>query len=60
MKFEVLNALRRLDERTPAYFMAEMFAHGELKLKTAALEALKDLDPKQGTSAEVRRMLALI
>lgn len=60
MRFEVLNALRGLDTRTPAYFLEELFSHGDLKLKLDALEALKDLDPEQGTSQEVRRMLSLV
>jgi hypothetical protein len=60
MRFEVVNALRNLDERTPAFYMSELFSHGELKLKIVALEALKDLDPEDETSHQLRSMLDLI
>ena len=60
MKFELLQALRDLDRRTPAFFLAEMFSHGEVKLKLAALDALQNLDPRDESSPELRRMLKLI
>jgi len=60
MRFEFLQALRDLDERTPSFYLQEMFAHGSLELRTDALSELQDLDPERETAAELRDMLRLI
>jgi hypothetical protein len=58
MRFEIQNALRDLDRRTPDYFLGEIFHHGSLKLKTLSVEALRDLGPNK-TSRKLRAMLTL-
>ena len=55
MTFEVLNALRDLDRRTPAFFLEEIFHHGDQTMRERALEILKDLDPQQHRSSAVLR-----
>lgn len=59
MRFEVQNALTGLDQKTPAYFLEEMFAHGSLQARQDALEILADLDPEQKTASSLREMLQL-
>ena len=44
MNFEVKNALLDLDQKTPEYFLRELWAHGKLEVKQSAQESLKDLD----------------
>ena len=60
MNFEVQNALVTLDKRTPTFFIAEMFAQGDMTAKRQATEALKDLDGGTETSRKLRNMLKLI
>ena len=60
MDFETRIALCDLDERTPAFFVQELFAHGELRVRAEALRALrKGLDPTERTSAMLRQLLRL-
>lgn len=58
MNFEVQNALTTLDKRTPGFFIAEMFAQGDLTMKMKATEALKDLETVD-TAKRLRGMLKL-
>lgn len=58
MNFEVQNALTTLDKRTPAFLIAEAFAHGDLTAKKKATEALKELTTVE-TSKRLRGMLGL-
>ena len=41
VNFEVMNALRDLDQKTPSFFVAELFAHGDLTMRMNAIRALK-------------------
>lgn len=59
MRFEFENALRDLDRRTPDYIQGEIFHHGSLKLKTLAVEVLRDLEPRKKTAAKLRGMLRI-
>lgn len=59
MEFEVTNALRDLDERTPAYLLEEIFHHGDLKVRINAGLVLKDLAPNQRTNRVLREWLKL-
>jgi hypothetical protein len=59
MRFEVQNALRDLHEKTPTYFLEEIFHHGDLKVRTEALKVLGDLDPKRKSARLLREMLRL-
>jgi hypothetical protein len=58
MNFEVQNALTTLDKRTPAFLVAEAFAHGDLTAKKKATDSLKDLSGTN-TSRQLRAMLRL-
>ena len=60
MQFEAKNALRRLNDRTPQYFLSEIFAHGDLKVRVEAAGVLKDLDPDKKSNQILREMLKLI
>lgn len=60
MKFDVQNALRDLDQPTPAFFRQELFSHGDLKVRLAAVEVLTDLDPEERTSELLRTKLQLV
>ena len=59
MNFEVQNALRDLDRKTPSYYLDEIFSHGDLKVRTDALKVLSELEPRQKTSRKLREMLRL-
>jgi hypothetical protein len=59
-RFEVEQALRELSRKTPEYFRAEIFAHGDVKVRTEALAILRDLDPKRRSTGILREMLHLI
>lgn len=59
MRFEVQNALRDLDEKTPAYLLEEIFHHGDLKVRTEAARALAELDPKRRTTRVLLEMLRI-
>lgn len=59
MRFEVQNALRDLHEKTPSYFLEEIFHHGDLKVRTQAIKVLADLDPKRKTVRLLKEMLRL-
>ena len=59
MQFEYKNALSDLDQRTPEYFRAEIFAHGDLTARKSALEALKDLDPTRRSCRVLREIYRL-
>jgi hypothetical protein len=60
MQFEVTNALRDLEARTPSYFLEEIFHHGDLKVRTEAVKVLLDLDAKRKTNRVLREMIKLI
>lgn len=49
MEFEVTNALRDLDNATPAYLLQEIFHHGDLKVRMESIKVLKDLDVTRRT-----------
>ncbi|MCO5164886.1 MAG: hypothetical protein M9894_00765 [Planctomycetes bacterium] len=59
MRFEVQNALRGLDEKTPGYFLQEIFHHGDLKVRTEARKTLTDLDSRRKTARILREMLRI-
>ncbi|MCA8921246.1 MAG: hypothetical protein KDD82_05520 [Planctomycetes bacterium] len=60
MKFDVQNALRNLDQRTPAFYRQELFSHGDLKVRAIAVEVLTDMDPEDRTSERLRTKLELV
>lgn len=59
MNFEVLNALNDLDQRTPDYFLTELFAHGDQKVRLDAVEALKELGPEKKSARVLRELIRL-
>jgi hypothetical protein len=59
VRFEVENALRELDARTPTYFLEEIFHHGDLKVRVEAVKVLADLDPKLRTNRVLREWMKL-
>ena len=59
MRFEVMNALRDLDNATPAYFLQEMFHHGDLKVRLESIKVLTDLDVKRHTCRVLKEMLKI-
>jgi hypothetical protein len=60
MQFEVKNALTDLDQRTPAYFLQEIFHHGDLKVREDAKVALREMDPDRKSVRVLREVLRLI
>ena len=60
MKFDLQNALRDLDQRTPAFFRQELFAHGDIKVRNNAVEVLTELEPRDRTSERLRTKLQLV
>lgn len=54
-----MNALRDLDERMPAYFRSEIFAHGSSTPAIEAAEVLTALDPGKRSVRVLREMLKL-
>jgi hypothetical protein len=59
MRFEVQNALRDLDEKTPGYFLEEIFHHGDLKVRLQALKVLGDIDPTRRSTRVLLEMLKI-
>ena len=45
MEFEFKHALHDLDQRTSPYFVGEIFCHGSLEMRRAAIETLREMDP---------------
>ena len=60
MRFEVQHALNGLDERTPAFIRAELFAHGSLEMRQVALETLTTLDPEEKSARVLRELIKLV
>lgn len=60
MNFEVKNALLDLDQKTPEYFLRELWAHGKLDVKQSAKESLKELDPQRHSARVLRELLKLV
>ncbi len=60
MSFELTNALRNLEDRTPSYFLEEIFHHGDLKVRVEAAKVLADCDPAKKTNRVLREMIKLI
>jgi hypothetical protein len=46
LKFEFIHALHDLDRKTKAYFITEIFAHGDLSTKRYASKILETLGTK--------------
>jgi hypothetical protein len=44
MNFNLQNALRDLSHWTPAYLRQEIFSHGDLTVRNAAIKVLTELD----------------
>lgn len=59
MRFEVLNALRNLDNSTPSYYLEEIFHHGDLKVRLESIKVLKALDPRARTARLLKEMLKI-
>lgn len=59
MNFDMEHALRDLDEKTPAYLVDEIFAHGDLTMRKLALGALEDVEPEKRTVRVLAEMLRI-
>jgi len=59
MEFEFKHALHDLDQRTPPYFVGEIFAHGSLEVRRSAVEALKELDPDRKSVRILKAILEI-
>ncbi len=59
MRFEVFHALRDLDQKTPEYFVMEMFAHAETTVMRQARAALTSLDPDARSNRVLASILAI-
>jgi hypothetical protein len=59
MEFEVTNALRDLDVRTPSYLLEEIFHHGDLKVRVSSIKELKELDTGRRTCRVLKEMLKI-
>lgn len=57
VEFGVLNALRDLDQATPAFFVGELFRHGDLTVRNHAIKVLNSLDPRNKNAYVLRTML---
>lgn len=60
MQFEVKNALTDLDQKTPSFFLQEIFHHGSVKVRNDAVEALASLDAKQKTVRVLREIIKIV
>jgi hypothetical protein len=60
MQFEVKHALLDLGQKTPEYFLREIFSHGSLKVRQDAQKELQTLDPKRQSARILRNLLELI
>ena len=60
MNFEVFQALCDLNQRTPEYFVTEIFTEGDMTVKRQAQAALRSLDPDAQSNRVLRSMLKLI
>lgn len=59
MEFEFKRALTNLDERTPAFFRSEIFAHGDQKVREDSVRELRQLDPTMKSVRELISMLTI-
>jgi len=57
IRFEILNALRDLDRKTPPFFVSELFAHGDLATRLNAIKALTS--PQENSARFLREMLKI-
>ena len=60
MQFEIKHALNDLDQRTPAYFLQEIFHHGRLKVRDDAIEALKTMETERKSVRVLREILRIV
>ena len=58
--FDTCHALRDLDRKTPAYFLQEIFHHGDQKVRMHAAEALADLEPERKSVRILREILRIV
>ena len=58
--FDTLQALRDLDRKTPAYFLQEIFHHGDQTVRMNSAEALKDLEPERKSVRILREILRIV
>ena len=59
MNFELQYALYDLDEKTPFFFVQEIFAHGDLIVKIGAIAILNSLGSKPKASQVLVNMLSI-
>ena len=60
MPFEVLKALRDLDQHTPAFFVGEIFAHGDLTVRQNAIDALRTLKPQRRSGRKLANLIGIL
>lgn len=60
MQFEIKNALTDLDQRTPTFFLQEIFNHGSLQVRRDAIIALRDLDPETHSARVLREIIKIV
>ena len=60
MQFEIKNALTDLDQKTPQYFLQEIFAHGDLRVRELSKVALARMDAKRKSVRILREILKLV
>jgi len=59
--FVVLQALEDLDQRTPAYFVQEIFAHGrEDVVRVARLVLREGVEPRRKSPRLLREVLTIV
>ncbi|RMG18986.1 MAG: hypothetical protein D6731_00515 [Planctomycetota bacterium] len=58
--FDACQALRDLDRRTPAYYLQEIFHHGDQTVRRQAIEALRELDPERRSVRVLREILKIV
>jgi hypothetical protein len=58
--FELISALSGLDEKTPAYFRDEIFAHGDLTTRRLAIQILSNPDSGSSAARTLMNLLRVI
>lgn len=59
MRFEVINALLDLDDRTPSFFIDEIFCHSQTETISEARKILTEMDPKKRSCRILKCMIEM-
>lgn len=60
MQFEFKNALTDLDQKTPTFFLYEIFNNGSLEVRRDAIATLTELDPERRSARILSEILKIV